>query len=145
MGFLFATNINEVSLSFFDFYSFGHIAMGIGMFLFFSVVIYYFFKKIKLKNGLRASLILSIIGGIVWEIIENIFFIKWGIKFEGRGDSLFNLLTDLIFVGGGAYLMLLLRTKFKTNKEINKYYILGILTFLLFILMYFIFEYLTLG
>ena len=144
MSLLVATNISEIGVSFLDFYSFGHIAMGIGLFLFFSTLIYYFLKKVNLKTSLFCSLILSIIGGIVWEIIENILFFKWGIKFEGRKDSIFNLATDLLFVGGGAYLMLLLRTKFKTNKEVPRYYIFGILTFLFFILAYFIFEYVTL-
>lgn len=144
MSLLVATNINEIGVSFFDFYSFGHITMGIALFLFFSTLIYYFLKKVNLKTSLCYSLILSIIGGIVWEIIENILFFKWGIKFEGRKDSIFNLATDLSFVGIGAYLMLLLRTKFKTNKEVIKYYIFGILTFLFFILAYFIFKYLTL-
>lgn len=144
MSLLVATNINEVGISFFDFYSLGHIAMGIGLFLFFSTLIYYFLKKVNLKTSLCYSLILSIIGGIVWEIIENILFFKWGIKFEGRKDSIYNLATDLFFVGIGAYLMLLLRTKFKTNKEVIRYYIFGILTFLFFILAYFIFKYLTL-
>ena len=144
MGLLVATNINEIGISFFDFYSFGHIAMGIGLFLFFSTLIYYFLKKVNLKTSLYSSLILSIIGGITWELIENILFFKWGFKFEGRKDSVFNLSTDLIFVGLGSYLMLLLRTKFKTNKEVIRYYIFGILTFLFFILAYFIFKHLTL-
>jgi len=83
--------------------------------------------------------------GVVWELIENLLFFKLGFKFEGRKDSIFNLSTDLIFVGFGGYLMLLLRTKFKTNKEVIRYYIFGIFTFLFLILAYFIFKYLTLN
>ena len=144
MSLLVATNITEIGISFFDFYSFGHLGMGIGLFLFFSTLIYYFLKKVNLKTSLYYSLILSIIGGIVWELIENVLFFKWGFKFESRIDSIFNLSTDLIFVSIGAYLMLLLRTKFKTNKEVIRYYVFGILTLLFFILAYFIFKYLTL-
>jgi len=144
MSLLVAANISEISTSFFDPYSFAHIAMGIGLFLFFSTLIYYLLKKVNLKNSLCYSLILSIIGGVILELIENFLFFKWGFKIEGRKDSIFNLSTDLIFVGLGSYLMLLLRTKFKTNKEVTKYYIFGILTFLFFMLAYFIFNYLTL-
>ena len=144
MSLLIARDISEVGISFLDFYSFGHVAMGIGLFLFFSFLIYYLFKKVNLKTSLYYSLILSIIGGIVWEIIENILFFKWGIKFEGRKDSSFNLATDLFFVSIGAYLMILLRIKFKVTRKIIKYYIFGILTFLFFILAYFISKYLTL-
>ena len=144
MGFLIATNINEVGVSFFDFFSFGHIAMGIGLFLFSYIFIYYFLKKVNLKTSLSYSFIFSIVGEIVWELIENILFLKWGLKFGGRRDSIFNLSTDLIFVGAGAYLMLLLRIKFKTNKEIAKYCLFGLFIFLIFILFYFVSRYLTL-
>jgi len=64
MSLLVATNINEIGISFFDFYSFGHLAMGVGLFLFFSTLIYYFLKKFNLKASLCYSLILSIIGGL---------------------------------------------------------------------------------
>ena len=145
MTLLIATNINEVGISLLDFFSIGHVCMGIGMFLFFSLI-YSFFKKTDFKSSLYCSFLLSIAGAIIWELIENILFINWGLKFGNVRDSIFNLVSDMFFVGMGAFFMMVLRFRFdKLKKKIFDYYLVGILIFLFYILLYFFFRYLTLN
>lgn len=145
MTLLIATNINEVGISLLDFFSIAHICMGIGMFLFFSFIYYYFFKKTDFKSSLYCSCLLSLAGAIGWELIENILFLNWGLKFGNVADSIFNLVSDLFFVGTGAFFMMVLRFKFDTyKKKISDYYLIGSLIFLFYISLYFLFRHLTL-
>ena len=86
---IFATDVLEVGVSWFDFYSIGHLCLGIGLFLFFSL-----FYTIPKKHGkvpifsLLLVFILTVILAVVWEIIENIVFLNLGWKFENRPDIL---------------------------------------------------------
>ena len=95
---LIATEISEVGISWFDFYSIGHICFGIGLFLFFSL--FYTLPKRKYNTTPIFSLlfvfILTIISSILWEVIENLVFLDLGWKFEDRLDSWQNMTTDVL-------------------------------------------------
>ena len=102
-----ATKSSEVGLSWFDFYSIGHICMGIGIFLFFSL--FYTIPMAKEDDLSQVKLhiwtvwVITIICGIAWEYIENVYFIEWGLKFEGRKDSMENMVTDVLLVAVGGF------------------------------------------
>jgi len=142
----FATTVDEVGISWFDFYSIGHICFGIGVFLFFSL-----FYTIPKKKGripifsLLFVFILTIAIAITWEILENVWFLEMGWKFEGRMDSWQNMITDVLFgaVGGlGAWLFAYLI--FEKDKSVFGYYTFGIIGFGVWISVFIILRYLTL-
>ena len=142
----FATTVDEVGISWFDFYSIGHICFGIGVFLFFSL-----FYTIPKKKGripifsLLFVFILTISIAITWEILENVWFLEMGWKFEGRMDSWPNMITDVLFgaVGGlGAWLFAYLI--FEKDKSVFGYYTFGIIGFGVWISVFIILRYLTL-
>jgi hypothetical protein len=133
----FATSAENVGIAAFDFYSLGHIAMGVGIFLFFSL---FYTIPMRGKGNSRVLLplwavwIITVACGILWEWVENSLFIDLGIKFEGRHDSLINIITDIIFVGiGGLGMWYLAHLIFEKGKFIFFYYIIGITGFLLWI------------
>jgi len=100
---LFAENISEVGVSWFDFYSIGHICFGIGAFTILSL--FYTIPKKRGKTPLFSLLfvfILSVVLFIGWELLENLLFIQLGWKFEGRVDSLPNIITDILMGMVGA-------------------------------------------
>ena len=89
---IFATDVLEVGISWFDFYSIGHLCLGIGLFLFFSL-----FYTIPKKHGkvpifsLLLVFILTVILAVVWEIVENIV-----VLIESQNDALIrNMIVDL--------------------------------------------------
>jgi hypothetical protein len=132
-----ATTPDLVGIAAFDFYSIGHICMGIGIFLFFSL--FYTIPRHG-KGNTRVLLplwdvrIITVACGILWEYVENTVFIDLGIKFEGRADSTINIITDIIFVGIGGLAMWYLAHKiFEEGKFTFFYYLLGIVGFLLWI------------
>ncbi|MFX1569754.1 MAG: hypothetical protein ACFFCV_15450 [Promethearchaeota archaeon] len=142
----FATTVDEVGISWFDFYSIGHICFGIGIFLFFSL--FYTIPKKKGKIPIFSLLfvfILTVIIAIVWEILENVWFLEMGWKFEGRLDSWPNMITDVLLgaVGGlGAWLFAYLI--FEKEKSVFGYYAFGIIGFGVWISIFIILRYLTL-
>jgi len=100
---LFAENLTEVGLSWFDFYSIGHICFGIAAFTILSL--FYTIPKKRGKTPLISLLfvfLLSIVLFIGWELLENLLFIQIGWKFEGRADSWANIITDIIMGMVGA-------------------------------------------
>ena len=142
-----ATNISEVGISAFDFYSIGHICMGIAIFLIFSL----FYTIPHSSEGdsrviipLWLCFIFTVLCGIGWEYLENVYFIEWGIKFEDRLDSLPNMITDVILVGVGALGMWgLAHLIFENHKNVWLYYICGILGFIFWLTVYGGLRYLT--
>ncbi|MBY9004162.1 MAG: hypothetical protein KGD73_09350 [Candidatus Lokiarchaeota archaeon] len=99
----FAENITEVGISWFDFYSIGHICFGIGAFTILSL--FYTIPKKRGKTPILSLLgvfIISILLFIGWELLENILFIQIGWKFEGRIDSWPNIITDILMGMVGA-------------------------------------------
>ena len=80
---LFAENVSEVGISWFDFYSIGHICFGIGLFLFFSL--FYTIPKKKGHTPIFSLLFVFICTLIIlglWELFENTLFRAWGSLFK---------------------------------------------------------------
>lgn len=141
----FATVINEVGISWFDFYSIGHICYGIGIFLFFSL-----FYTIPKKHGtvpifsLLFVFILTIIFAIIWEVVENLLFLSLGWKFEGRADSWQNMVTDVFLCAvGGIGTWLFAYITFEKDKNTFGYYTFGIIGFGVWLGVFIILRYLT--
>jgi hypothetical protein len=126
-----AETINEVGVSWLDFYSIGHLCFGIGVFLFFSL--FYTIPKNKGHTPIFSLLfvfILTVIILIAWELLENLLFIQIGWKFEGRLDSWQNLTADIIIgVIGALSSWLFCHIIFTKGKNIWAYYIFGIIGF----------------
>ena len=100
---LFAENLAEVGISWFDFYSFGHICFGIAAFTILSL--FYTIPKKRGKTPLVSLLfvfLFSIVLFIGWELLENLLFIQIGWKFEGRVDSWPNIIIDILMGMVGA-------------------------------------------
>jgi len=143
-----ATTREEVCISWFDFYSIGHICFGIGAFLLISL--FYTIPKAKGKVPLFSLMlvfILSMITFVVWEVIENyvVFWLGLGhLKFEGRVDSLQNMTTD-IFLGalGGLGAWIFAYMTFEKDKKIWPYYTFGIISLCLWLGVFIILRYLT--
>jgi len=129
----------------FDFFSLGHICMGIGIFLFWSL--FYTIPKSKGRTPLFSLLfvfILTIICGIIWEIIENTLFFELGLKFEGLSDSGINIMTDILLVAvGGLGSWLYCYLIFEKDKKIRAYYIFGLISFAIWLIFFFILRYIT--
>ena len=134
---LVATTPDEVGIAALDFYTIGHICMGIAIFLVFSL---FYTIPMKSKGDSRVLMplwliwIITVACGIAWEYFENTIFIELGWKFEGRKDSILNSITDIIFVGvGGLGMWWLAKKLFDKGKYTFLYYFLGILGFALWI------------
>ena len=142
-----ATNRSEVGLSWFDFFSIGHICFGIGVFLFFSLC--YSIPKARGDTpilSLLAVFILTFIILIAWEVVENTLFLELNLKFGNRTDSPQNILTDIVFGTIGALGMLLWAYEaFEKGKKHWPYYVFGIIGFLLWLFVFGIFGMLTLS
>ncbi len=147
INWLVATTTEEVGISWFDFYSIGHVCMGIGIFLFFSLL-----YTIPMSNEgesqvilpLWAIWILTVLLGIGWEFLENIIFIEMGIKFEGRLDSVQNITTDILIVAiGGLGGWLFCHEVFVKDKNVWAYYIFGLIGFTIWIVVFIILRYFT--
>ncbi|MHA2037288.1 MAG: hypothetical protein ACW972_09700 [Promethearchaeota archaeon] len=141
-----ATNISEVGISWFDFYSIGHICYGIGLFLFFSL-----FYTIPKKKGavpifsLLFVFILVIIFAILWEVVEHLLFLDLGWKFENRPDSLQNMFTDVLLGAIGALgTWLFAYITFEKDKNSFAYYTFGIIGFGVWFGIFIVLRYLTL-
>jgi hypothetical protein len=142
---LIATDVSEVGISWFDFYSIGHICLGIGLFLFFSL-----FYTIPKKHGtvpifsLLFVFIVTVVMAIIWEVIENTIFLNLGWKFEDRADSWQNLSTDILLCAiGGLGTWLFAYITFEKNRSSIAYYTFGIIGFGVWIGVFIILRYLT--
>jgi hypothetical protein len=129
---LIAETIDDVGYSVFDFFSIGHICMGIGIFLVFSL--FYTIPMSKQEGTsqiilpLWAVWVITVIIGIAWEFIENIIFYEIGIKFENRQDSIANIISDIIFVGlGGLSSWFFAHLVFRSHAKVWPYYLFGII------------------
>lgn len=137
-----ATKSSEVGISWFDFFSIGHICFGIGVFLFFSL--FYTIPKAKGRTPLFSLFfvfILSFIIFIAWEIVENTLLLN--LKFGGR-DSWQNIFTDIMFgILGALGTWIFAYVTFEKDRKIWPYYIFGIIGFLLWIIVFGIFGFIT--
>jgi len=140
-----ATEIDEVGISWFDFYSIGHICLGIGLFLFWSL-----FYTIPKKKGripifsLLFVFILTVICSIIWEVIEHTILLDLGLKFENRPDSWNNMTTDILLCAvGGLGTWLFAYLIFEKERSAFGYYTFGIIGFGVWVSIFIILRYLT--
>jgi len=113
MGTFIATKPGEVSISWIDYWSFGHLLFGaIAYFIIYAIVFYVFYSTFPdwfnpthdpLKDARLWGLIGAVICGIIWEPIENYGLIKLGWK--AKRDSWPNLIMDCIFVFLGGLIL----------------------------------------
>lgn len=136
---------DHVGLSPFDYFSWGHIDMGVAFFLLFSLI-----NTIPslVDNALVYMipywwmLVAVLLFAVVWEIFENIVLWQMGKKFENRKDSFFNALWDVLFViiGGIAMWGLkgILVNIIMGVAGIPIFYIIGVIVFGVILLAFFI-------
>lgn len=129
-----------------DYYSWGHIAFGIGAFSIFSLIItlwdHYIGPAIMPWYWI---LIFVIIVGVGWEIIENTILWKLGVKYENRKDSFLNAFFDIVFViVGGLVTWLLKWIVMDVMGKLGRwFYISAIIAFVIILIAYFIGFYIT--
>ena len=140
-----ATTTAEVGVSWLDFYSIGHICFGLGVFLFLSL--FYVIPKHRGHTewvALWFLYILTVGVLVLWEVLENTLFITMGIKFEGRADSIQNLIGDLVMGMIGALINCIAATSVKKKKSIWPYYLVGLIAFGIWLGIFFIARFFTL-
>ncbi|MHA1343972.1 MAG: MFS transporter [Promethearchaeota archaeon] len=132
---------DEVGRAAIDYFSWGHIGMGIVAFLLLSLintVPSYVTHMLIYIIPYYIMILLVIIIAIVWELLENTLLLEWGFKFEGRQDSLENATWDIIFVVIGGLVMwifkgLIVNIWGNSNNTIQQaiiyFYIIGIISF----------------
>ena len=88
--------------------------------------------------------VIVMICAVLWEVVENVFFIQIGLKFEGRLDSWQNMTTDILLVGlGGIGAWIVCYILVSRQKKLLGYYIFGIVSFALWIGVFLILRWLT--
>ncbi len=146
---MWATLPNEVSQSVFDFFSFGHLAMGIVVFSLISLIstIRNLFDSkhfIVQKSHWIWFFVGTIIFAVFWEVVENTLLVQWGLKHQNQLDSVINATADIILGGIGALICLiggyLLYKKVKKH-EFLLFYLLDSLSFILFYLIYLVLKF----
>jgi len=136
-----------VGRSAWDFYSWGHIDMGIAAFIFFSLFItlpeYYF--------GVGAgffpwwlAFVLTVAVSILWEILENTLIYYWGWR-PGGLDSVLNAVWDIVFVTLGGGIMWLFKWVIMNLFGFpgRWFYIVAFISFLIILICYLIGFYIT--
>jgi len=129
-----------------DFYSWGHIELGIASFLLLSLLI-------TVTEALIGPALLSwwhiiviiIIIAIFWELFENTVLYALGAKFENRRDSLINSLWDIILAVIGGLVMWLFKFLIMDAWGYRGlyFYIVGIISFVIILICYFIGFFIT--
>ncbi|TXT65755.1 MAG: membrane protein of unknown function [Promethearchaeota archaeon] len=140
----------EVGQSYIDFFSIGHLCGGIAIFLFFSLLYTIPMSKeegtSQVYLPLWAVWIITVAIGILWELLENTILYDLGLKFEFRLDSLQNLVMDIIFVAvGAASSWVFAHLLFRYHKSPWPYYVFGIINVILWLGVFVIWRYTTLG
>ena len=145
-----ATSKSQTGKSPIDYFSWGHVDLGIASFLLLSLINClpsYFEDELIYFIPYWLMLVLVFVVAIVWEIIENTLFVKMGIKFEGRRDSLKNATWDVIFgiIGGtvawafkGIIVNILGVAKNNIPQYVIYFYIVGIISFIVILITFFI-------
>ena len=124
-----------------DFYSWGHIALGIALFLLLSLLITvpeYFGQKALIPWWLIIVIVIFLL--LLWEFFENVILYSLGFKFGNRQDSLVNFLWDVILGISSALLTWLLKWIVMDiyNFRGRWFYIAGALFFGIILVIYFI-------
>lgn len=131
-----------------DFYSWGHIDMGIGAFLLLSLLITLpaYFQGLNASSSIWWWLIfaLTLIIGIIWEILENSILYYWGLR-PGGLDSAENCLWDMIFVtlGGGIMWICQFIIMGVLSQRGRWFYVVGIIIFFIILACYLIGYFIT--
>ncbi len=143
-----AERIAEVGISAMDFFTWGHIAMGFGFFALLSFLhVYFKYVKQNDKFPIWLAFLITVIIGIFWEFFENFVLWSWGLKFEGRQDSLLNASMDIIFVTlAAAFYLLLWKLLIKPGEMKSAYitYTVYLIGFILMLIFYFVGKMMTL-
>jgi len=142
-----AESIAEVGISAMDYFTWGHIAMGLGFFALLSFL-HVYFKYIKQNDAfpIWLAFLITVIIGIFWEFFENFVLWSWGLKFENRQDSLLNASMDIIFVTlAAAFYLLLWKLLIKPGEMKSAYitYTVYLIGFILMIIFYFVGKMMT--
>lgn len=114
-----AETTEEVGISFVDFFTWGHLFMGMIAFILGSLLHillrYVIDSQEKIANDFKDdpfpiywSLVITIAFAIFWEVFENIVLWNLGLKFEGRQDSPINIFSDILFVSLAGLLYLII-------------------------------------
>lgn len=129
-------NGDTIGVTWFDYFSFGHIIMGIAAF-----IITYFIASLT-STIIPYSLlgfVIAFLFGWFWEVLENNFLWEIGKKFENKKDSLNNSLSDQMFVMIGAILIWIVQAIFiYVGIEIYWLYISALIAVIIFLILFFI-------
>ena len=146
---LWATLPGEISQSVFDFFSFGHLAMGIVVFSLLSLIstIRNVFDPQNFKVQKSHWLwffVGTVIFAIFWEVVENTLLYEWGLKHLNQQDSVINAIADIILGGLSAlmcgFVAYLLYEKVK-KYEFLLFYLFDTLLFIVFFVIYLVLEF----
>ncbi|MFX1237541.1 MAG: hypothetical protein ACFFAS_13380 [Promethearchaeota archaeon] len=141
-----ADSKDEVGITPIDYFSWGHIDMGIGSFILLSLIniVPTLIEKAEEQiNNIPwwLMIVIVIIIMICWELFENTVLYKFGAKFENRKDTLVNATWDVIFgIIGGFYMWIIKGALVNLIgvEMIPAYFIVGIITFLICLIGFFI-------
>lgn len=145
-----ASSKSQTGIAPIDYFSWGHIDLGIASFLLLSLINVlpsYFEDELIYFIPYWLMLVLVLLVAIIWEILENTLFVKLGIKFEGRRDSFKNATWDVIFgiIGGSAtwaFKGIFVNIGGVASGNIPQYvtyfYIVGIIAFVVILICFFI-------
>jgi hypothetical protein len=129
-----------------DFYSWGHIALGIASFSLLSLMIT--ITEAFIGPAFIAwwfILFLTFCVGFIWEILENTVILWWGWRPSNRRDSFINAFWDIIFVtcGGASTWLLKWIIKDFLSLQGRYFYIVALIYFCILLIAYFIGFYIT--
>jgi hypothetical protein len=146
---LVADTTDEVSQHPIDYFSWGHVDIGVGIFLIISLINTipsWFEQTLVYLIPYWSLLVLSFVIGVIWEIVENTLLVKLQLKFEGRRDSLINAIWDIFFVCVGCVGMWIIKgliVNLGGTGLIPAYYIVGVIIFITLIICFLIGRSLT--
>ncbi len=126
-----------------DFYSWGHLALGISSFLLLSLINtipdWLYGPGVSIIPWWLIMVAILFIA-LLWEFIENVILWKMGMKFENRRDSFLNFLWDVILacIGGGIMWLCKWIIMDLSGLAGRRFYITGIGVFVLVIIAYLI-------
>jgi hypothetical protein len=105
-----------------DFFSWGHVAMGIGIY-----TVTWFIVSLTSAIGISYICFIStfVIGCWLWELFENNLVFSWGLKYADKQDSINNMLGDQFFVTIGAIIMWIVEIIIYGNYETYWLYIIA--------------------
>lgn len=135
-----ATSKDQTGRAPWDYFSWGHVAMGIMSFLLLvliNIIPTYVDEELVYIIPYWFMLVLTVCVGIGWEIIENTIFVETGLKFENRRDSFINAFWDVIFVIIGALYIWILKGIMINLIGVHlilAFYIVGIVSFVVVII-----------